>query len=176
MTKMILVFGLLFSFLMSHAQRQLPQTWVKKMPVVNDSLRVNKERQKSLSAYHTAANRERKNILVFSAATRNTKDQDALFIGRLEKKEVYKVNLPAIVSKNNAETEKNLEQIFTDAASKQSILFFDGADELFSKVKQPESIANYIQTLAQAKNVLTIFWCEDDCLPWLGKSKYVLVQ
>jgi aspartate 1-decarboxylase len=176
MTKTILLSGLLFSFLMSNAQRQLPQTWIRKMPAVNDSLYVNKERQKSLSTYHTAANKERKNILVFSAATRNTKDHDALFIGRLEKKEVYKVNSSAIVSKNIAETEKNLDLIFADAARSQAILFFDGADELFSKTKQPEAIANYIQTLAQAKNVMTIFWCEEDCLPWLGKSKYVLVQ
>ena len=176
MTKTILFPGLLFSFLMSNAQRELPQTWIRKMPVVNDSFYVNKERQKSLSTYHTTANKERKNILVFSAATRNTKDQDALFIGRLEKKEVYKVNAPAIVSKNIAETEKNLDLIFADATRSQAILFFDGADELFSKTKQPEAIANYIQTLAQAKNIMTIFWCEDDCLPWLGKSKYVLVQ
>ena len=176
MRKMILFSGLLFSFLLSHAQHQIPQTWVKKIPVGNDSLRLNKERQKSLSTYRTTANRDRKNILLFSSGTRNTKDQDASFIGRLEKKEVYKINPSAIVSKNIAETEKNLDLIFADAARSQAILFFDGADELFSKAKQPEAIANYIQTLAQAKNVLTIFWCEEDCLKWLERSRYVLVQ
>ena len=176
MKKIILFSGFLISSLLSQAQRQLPQDWVRKIPVANDSLRGNKERQKSLSTYHTAANKERKNILVFSAATRNTKDQDALFMGRLEKKEVYKVNLSAIASKNIAETEKNLDLIFADAARSRTILFFDGADSLFSKAKQPEAIAKYIQTLAQAKNVMTIFWCEEDCLPWLEKSNYVLVQ
>jgi SpoVK/Ycf46/Vps4 family AAA+-type ATPase len=176
MTKVILFCGLLFSFLMSHTQPQLPRNWVKKMPEANDSLHFNKARQKSLSAYRAEANRDRKKILLFSALTRNTKDQDALFIARLEKKEVYKVNLSTIISKDNAETEKNLEKIFTNAAEKQWILFFDGADSLFSKVKQPESSANYIQTLVQTKNVLTIFWCEEDCLKWLDRSRYVLVQ
>src|SRR2546421_1412274 len=98
MIKMILFLGLLFSFLISHAQQQLPRTWVRKIPAVNDSLRLNKERQKSLSAYRTAANRERKNILLFSSGTRNTKDQDALFIGGVGKKKDYKVNILALVS------------------------------------------------------------------------------
>ena len=176
MKNKILFLALLFSFLISHAQQRIPGTLVNKIPVVYDSLRLNKDRQRSLSTNLIAAKRERKNILIFSAVTRNTKDQDALYIGRLEKKEVYKVNLSALVSKNNAETEKNLDVIFADAARSQSILFFDAADSLFSRVKQPESIANYIQTLAQAKNVMTIFWCEDDCLIWLKNSRYVLVQ
>ena len=176
MIKKILSIGLLFSFSISHAQQPLSGTLVRKIPVVYDSMRLNKDRQRSLSAYQTTAKRERKNILLFSAGTRNTKDQDALYIGRMEKKEVYKVNASAIVSKNATETEKNLEKIFAEAARNQSILFFDQADSLFSRVKQPESIANYIQTLAQTKNVTTIFWCEDDCLIWMKNSKYVLVQ
>ncbi len=175
MTKMILFPALLLSFIISHAQQELPRTLVNKI-VVKDSLRPNKERQKSLSVYRATANRERKNILVFSAGTKNTKNQDAIYIGRLENKEVYRVDLSMVVSKYIGETEKNLDKVFANAARTNSILFFDEADELFSREKQPESRANYIQKLAQLKNVMTIFWCEEDCLTWLKKSRYVLVQ
>jgi ATP-dependent Clp protease ATP-binding subunit ClpA len=92
------------------------------------------------------------------------------------KKEVYKVDLTAVVSKYINETEKNLENLFAEASNKQWVLFFDEADALFSKSKEPEATANYLQKLAESKKVLTIFWCEEDCLKWLGKSKYVLVQ
>ena len=173
---MILATGLLFSFFISHAQQRLPRSLVKKIPVVYDSIRLDKERQKSLSAYQNTAKRERRNILVFSAGARNTKEQDALYIGMLEKKEVYKVDLSAVVSKYIGETEKNLDRIFSDAERSQVVLFFDEADALFSGSKNPESITKYIQTLVETKKVMTIFWCEDDCLIWLKNSRYVLVQ
>ena len=47
--------------------------------------------------------------------------------------ELYKVNLPCIVSKYIGETEKNLNEIFEEAEKSQGILFFDEADVLFSK-------------------------------------------
>lgn len=168
--------GLLFSFLISNAQKEAPRTWVKKIPVVYDSIPINKERQNLLSASRATAKKERKNILLFSAGAKNTKELEALYIGMLEKKEVYKVNSSAVVSKYIGETEKNLDKIFADAVTGNWILFFDESDALFSSEKQPESRVNYIQKLAQAKNVLTIFWCEEDCLKWLKNSRYVLVQ
>ena len=176
MKKIILLLALLFPFLISQAQRSLPGTWANKMLLVNDSFRVSKERQNLLSVSCTSVNREGSNILLFPAATRNTKDQDVLFIGRLEKKEVYRVNLGAITSKNEGEIQKNLDQLFTEAANNRWLLFFDQADSLFSRVRQPELIVNQIQTLARGKNVLTMFWCEEDCLKSFGRSRYVLVQ
>lgn len=47
--------------------------------------------------------------------------------------DLYKIDLSVIVSKYIGETEKNLEQIFTEAASSNAILFFDEADALFGK-------------------------------------------
>lgn len=47
--------------------------------------------------------------------------------------DLYRVELPAIVSKYIGETEKNLEEIFEQAKKSQVILFFDEADVLFSK-------------------------------------------
>ncbi len=47
--------------------------------------------------------------------------------------ELYKVNLAAAVSKYVGETEKNLQEIFDEAARMQAILFFDEADVLFAR-------------------------------------------
>ena len=47
--------------------------------------------------------------------------------------DLYKIDLSTVVSKYIGETEKNLEQIFTEAASSNAILFFDEADALFGK-------------------------------------------
>ena len=47
--------------------------------------------------------------------------------------DLYKIDLSQIVSKYIGETEKNLNRIFTAAATSNAILFFDEADALFGK-------------------------------------------
>jgi SpoVK/Ycf46/Vps4 family AAA+-type ATPase len=47
--------------------------------------------------------------------------------------DLYKIDLSTVVSKYIGETEKNLERIFSEAASSNAILFFDEADALFGK-------------------------------------------
>ncbi|MCY0924154.1 MULTISPECIES: ATP-binding protein [unclassified Streptomyces] len=47
--------------------------------------------------------------------------------------DLYVINLSTIVDKYIGETEKNLEQIFTEAANVNGILLFDEADALFGK-------------------------------------------
>ncbi|PID86692.1 MAG: hypothetical protein CSB13_03100 [Chloroflexi bacterium] len=46
---------------------------------------------------------------------------------------LYKVDLSTVVSKYIGETEKNLDRIFTEAATSNAILFFDEADAIFGK-------------------------------------------
>lgn len=47
--------------------------------------------------------------------------------------ELYKIQLPAVVSKYIGETEQNLRQIFREGRKSGAVLFFDEADVLFSK-------------------------------------------
>ena len=47
--------------------------------------------------------------------------------------ELYRVSLPAVVSKYIGETEKNLDEIFTGATGRNVVLLFDEADVLFGK-------------------------------------------
>lgn len=47
--------------------------------------------------------------------------------------DLYKIDLSMLVSKYIGETEKNLDKIFTEAATSNAILFFDEADSIFGK-------------------------------------------
>src|SRR3954471_12331639 len=166
MRRLIMVLSILLSFFSGHSQKKATEPAVKKQPIVTDSMQMSTDRQKLLSSSLNTARSERKNILLLSATAKNTRDQDASYFARLERKNVRKVNSATIVSKYAGETEKNLEKLFNEAASKQLILFFDESDQLFSKSEQPQSISNAIQTLAESKKVMTIFWCEEDCRKW----------
>lgn len=57
----------------------------------------------------------------------------ATLLGQQFNKEVYCIDLSQVISKYIGETEKNLEKIFSRAAHKDWILFFDEADALFGK-------------------------------------------
>jgi hypothetical protein len=57
----------------------------------------------------------------------------AALLGKQFDRDVYRVDLSQIVSKFIGETEKNLENVFRRAESRNWILFFDEADALFGK-------------------------------------------
>jgi AAA+ superfamily predicted ATPase len=57
----------------------------------------------------------------------------AALLGKQFEKDVYRIDLSQIVSKYIGETEKNLENVFKKAETKNWILFFDEADALFGK-------------------------------------------
>ena len=46
---------------------------------------------------------------------------------------LYRVDLSAVVSKYTGETEKHLDRLFAQAETKDWVLFFDEADALFGK-------------------------------------------
>ncbi|MCC6411374.1 MAG: ATP-binding protein [Saprospiraceae bacterium] len=57
----------------------------------------------------------------------------ASLLGKKFGKDVYRVDLSALISKYIGETEKNLERIFERTEHTGSILFFDEADAIFGK-------------------------------------------
>ncbi len=63
----------------------------------------------------------------------------ATLLGKISKRNVYRIDLSMIVSKYIGETEKNLSKIFDMAEQKNWILFFDEADSLFGKRTSTQS-------------------------------------
>lgn len=60
----------------------------------------------------------------------------ATLIGQMTGRQVFRIDLSAIVSKYIGETEKNLSALFDRAARRDWVLFFDEADALFGKRTQ----------------------------------------
>ena len=71
--------------------------------------------------------------VLFYGPSGTGKTLTASLLGKQFGRDVYKVDLSQIVSKYIGETEKNLENVFRRAESKNWILFFDEADALFGK-------------------------------------------
>jgi SpoVK/Ycf46/Vps4 family AAA+-type ATPase len=74
--------------------------------------------------------------ILFSGPPGTGKTMAAEVITRELELDLYKIDLSQVVSKYIGETEKNLDRIFTAAASTNAILFFDEADSLFGKRSQ----------------------------------------
>lgn len=70
---------------------------------------------------------------LFSGPSGTGKTMAAEIVANRLEMDLYKVNLPGIVSKYIGETEKNLERLFQEADQSHGILFFDEADALFGK-------------------------------------------
>jgi SpoVK/Ycf46/Vps4 family AAA+-type ATPase len=72
-------------------------------------------------------------IALFSGSSGTGKTMAAELLARERGVDLYKVDLSAVVSKYVGETEKNLSQVFAEAADANAIIFFDEADALFGK-------------------------------------------
>jgi SpoVK/Ycf46/Vps4 family AAA+-type ATPase len=72
-------------------------------------------------------------VALFTGASGTGKTVAAEALARDLHLELYRIDLTRVVSKNIGETEKNLSRIFTEAAARGAILFFDEADVLFGK-------------------------------------------
>ncbi|MBQ9632570.1 MAG: ATP-binding protein, partial [Lachnospiraceae bacterium] len=71
--------------------------------------------------------------LLFSGPPGTGKTMAAQAVAAELAMELYRINLPAVVSKYIGETERNLSEIFENARGRNVVLFFDEADVLFGK-------------------------------------------
>jgi hypothetical protein len=70
---------------------------------------------------------------LFTGPAGTGKTMAAQIIADVVGKELYKVSVASLVSKYLGDTEKNLDEVFTRAAQRDCVLFFDEADALFGK-------------------------------------------
>jgi SpoVK/Ycf46/Vps4 family AAA+-type ATPase len=96
-----------------------------------------------------------------------------------KQQDVYRINLAALVNKYIGETEKNLEQLFTKAAEKNWVLFFDEADALFGKRGNTgtstagEAFISYCNAF---KGTILIRCTGNDCLRSLEKNYFTVLS
>ncbi len=70
---------------------------------------------------------------LFHGPPETGKTLTAMLLGKATARDVYRIDLSAVVSKYIGETEKNLANVFGAAQNKDWILFFDEADALFGR-------------------------------------------
>ena len=71
--------------------------------------------------------------VLFAGPSGTGKTMSAEIIAKDLELDLYKLDLSSVVSKYVGETERNLDRIFDEAETSNSILFFDEADALFGK-------------------------------------------
>lgn len=106
-------------------------------------------------------------ILFFYGPSDTNKMQAIQSVANGNGQTIYNVDLTKIISTNNAETEKNLNQLISNAVSKNWILFFDEADALFgqrSNVNDGHDRYNnqetsYLLNQIKAASISAIFNC-----------------
>lgn len=107
--------------------------------------------------------------ILFDGSSAADKTRAVKMIAKQNGLEIYRIKLSEVISKNIAETEKNLDKIVDAAATKNRILFFDEADALFAKrtsVKDAhDKYANqeisYLLQRLEAHGGLAIFNCKE---------------
>jgi SpoVK/Ycf46/Vps4 family AAA+-type ATPase len=72
-------------------------------------------------------------VALFTGPAGTGKTLSAQVLANELSRDLYRVDLSAVVSKYIGETEKNLHRIFEQAQASNAILFFDEADALFGK-------------------------------------------
>jgi SpoVK/Ycf46/Vps4 family AAA+-type ATPase len=85
-------------------------------------------------------------VALFAGPSGTAKTMAAAALANDLGRNLYRIDLSAVVSKYIGETEKNLAQLFDEAERSQAILLFDEADALFGKRSEaktsPERYAN----------------------------------
>jgi hypothetical protein len=72
-------------------------------------------------------------VCLFTGSSGTGKTLSAACVASALGKDLLRVDLPAVVSKWVGETEKNLQQVFTEAEDANAVMFFDEAEAFFAR-------------------------------------------
>ncbi len=122
----------------SEAERELLARVVLSVAAERHLLELFRRMRHLTTVYHTLGFEHRLSlgrglIALFTGPSGTGKTYAAATLAGLLQKDLYKVDMAAVVSKYVGETEKNLSRVFSDAQDANAVLFFDEADALFGK-------------------------------------------
>ena len=103
------------------------------MTQINELLAWLKQRKTLLDKWDMNKKLKLGHRVLFHGPPGTGKTLTAGLLGKYTGRDVYKIDLSAIVSRFIGETEKNLANLFAKAKNKDWILLFDEADALFGK-------------------------------------------
>ncbi|MBN8674793.1 MAG: AAA family ATPase [Chitinophagales bacterium] len=98
-------------------------------------------------------------------------------------KDLYVIELSAVVSKYIGETEKNLALLFDRAEGMNCILLFDEADALFGQRTESDedkekraALTYFLERMSKYKGAVLISCSGTDCLATFGKNKFTGIK
>lgn len=118
--------------------------------------------------------------ILFDGSSVAAKTKAVKMIAKQNRLDIYRVKLSEIVSKNIADTKKNVDKIFDAASTKNWILFFDEADALFGKRtnvgdahdRYANQEISYLLQKSDAYKGVVIFNCKERKGSDKGLAKY----
>lgn len=111
--------------------------------------------------------------LVFTGADAKLTETGSRWLAAKQGRQIYRVDLSAVISKYIGETEKNLDKLFDEASRENVLLLFDEADALFGKrtdVKDAHDkysnieVSYLLQRIEAYKGMVVIHCNTDDCI------------
>lgn len=121
------------------------------------------------------------NKVLFTGTDEEDKLLAAGLLAKTYNQEVYRIDLPGMVSKYIGETEKNIAKVFDKAENKNWILFFDEADALFGKrtgVRDShdkyanQEVSYLLQRIESYEGLIIVSLNDDDNTPDNTKFKH----
>ena len=146
---------------------------------------VKKQLNESVIQANKAAGRYSANKLLLTGTDKMQTGNISRWLASQQKKDIYRIDLSALVSKYIGETEKNLNRVFINAESKNSILFLDEADALFGKRtdikdahdKYANQEINYLLKRIEGYKGMVVIACNlDACIRRLEEIKVVKIE
>lgn len=122
--------------------------------------------------------------LLLTNADKKLSDNTSRWLAVQMQKDIYRIDLSALVSKFVGETEKKLNKVFSRAENKNWILLFDEADALFGKRTEVEDahgkyaneeIAYLLQRIEKFKGIVLLPCISDSCLLREEQKKFILI-
>lgn len=113
--------------------------------------------------------RRRAILVLFAGGTEGARSAAAAALARDLGRDIYRVDLAAVMSECITETERNLKRAFNAAEASGAVLFFDEADALFGKrtsagdardrYAQPAAMSHFFRLIKSRRGLIVLGVC-----------------
>lgn len=123
--------------------------------------------------------------LAITGAKGKLTETSSRYLAAKQGRQVYRVDLSAVISKYIGETEKNLDRLFDEASKENVLLLFDEADALFGKrteVKDAHDkysnaeVSYLFQRIESYKGTVIINCDTDDCIKQSESKGFTIIS
>ena len=185
----LFILPLLYSSTTAQTGRKLPYEQIIKISPEDSLLTVPASVKNQLYKFITPKKQTTESTggihLLLTGADKKLTDNSSRWLAARMQKDIYRIDLSAVVSKYIGETEKNLDKVFNLAENKNWILFFDEADALFGKRTNVQDahdkyanqeVAYLLQRIEVFNGIVLITCNSEDCIRSCEEKKIIKIS